>query len=42
MAYLGEFAVPLGNSLTIEVRNVKTPDTVSAISAVWIKKSPHG
>lgn len=40
MAYLGEFAVPLGNSLTIEVRNVKTPDTVSAISAVWIKRAP--
>lgn len=40
MAYLGMFNAPLGNSLTIEVRNIKAPDTVSAISAVWIKRAP--
>lgn len=40
MAYLGEFTAPLGNSLTIEVRNIKMPDSVNAISAVWIKRAP--
>ncbi|WP_162915303.1 sensor histidine kinase [Paraflavitalea soli] len=40
MAYLGEFNAPIGNSLTIEVRNIQIPDTASTISAVWIKRAP--
>lgn len=40
MAYLGTFNAPVGNSLTIEVRNIKIPDTVSSISAIWIKRAP--
>jgi hypothetical protein len=40
MAYLGEFSAPIGNSLTIEVKNLMIPDTVYKISAVWIKRAP--
>ncbi|MCD2424506.1 histidine kinase [Niabella pedocola] len=40
MALLGEFVAPVGSSLTVEVRNIKIPDTAYAISAVWIKRSP--
>ncbi len=40
MAYLGAFSAPVGNSLTIEVKNLFVPDTVYKISAVWIKRSP--
>lgn len=40
MAYLGEFHAPIGHSLTVEVTNLKLPDTVYKISAVWIKRAP--
>ncbi|MBN9380374.1 MAG: histidine kinase [Chitinophagaceae bacterium] len=40
MAYLGEFNAPLGNSITVEVKNLMQPDTVYKISAVWIKRAP--
>jgi two-component system LytT family sensor kinase len=40
MAYLGEFRAPVGNSLTIEVKNLMLPDTVYKISAVWIRRAP--
>jgi hypothetical protein len=40
MAYLGAFNAPLGNSLTIEVRNKKLPEEVVAIAAIWIKRTP--
>jgi len=40
MAYLGEFNAPIGNSLTVEVKNLAQPDTIYKISAVWIKRAP--
>jgi len=40
MAYLGEFTAPVGHSITVEVRNLKLPDTAYKISAVWIKRAP--
>jgi hypothetical protein len=40
MAYLGQFIAPVGNSITIEVKNIKMPDTTCSISAVWIKRAP--
>jgi len=40
MAYLGQFKVPVGNSITIEVKNIKQPDTTYYISVVWIKRAP--
>jgi two-component system LytT family sensor kinase len=40
MAYLGEFMAPVGNHITIEVKNLNKPDTVYNISAVWIKRAP--
>ncbi|RYY56836.1 MAG: hypothetical protein EOO09_05015 [Chitinophagaceae bacterium] len=41
MAYLGSFAAPPGNSITVEVKNQQVPDTVYRISAVWIKRAPQ-
>jgi hypothetical protein len=41
MAFLGQFGTTIGNSLTIEVRNIKKPDTAFAISAVWVKRAPE-
>jgi len=41
MAYLGAFGAPVGNSITIEVKNLRVPDTVYRISAVWIKRAPR-
>lgn len=40
MAYLGEFRAPVGNSITIEVKNLLDPDTTYKIAAVWIKRAP--
>jgi two-component system LytT family sensor kinase len=40
MAYLGEFSAPIGHSITVEVENLKLPDTVYKISAVWIRRAP--
>lgn len=40
MAYLGEFSAPIGHSITVEVENLKLPDTVYKVSAVWIKRAP--
>lgn len=40
MAYLGSFMVPVGNSLTVEVKSLQIPDTVYKISAVWMKRAP--
>lgn len=40
MAYLGEFGVPVGNSLTVEVKDLLKPDTVVAASAVWVRRAP--
>lgn len=40
MAYLGEFHTAIGNSITVEVKNILLPDTVYSISAVWLKRAP--
>ncbi len=40
MAYLGEFRTAIGNSITVEVKNILLPDTVYRISAVWLKRAP--
>lgn len=40
MGYLGSFSVPVGNSITIEVRNINVSDTIYDISAVWVKRAP--
>ncbi len=40
MAYLGEFSAPIGHSITVEVENLKLPDTVYKVSAVWIRRAP--
>lgn len=41
MAYLGQFRVEIGNSITVEVKNLNVPDTVYSISAVWLKRAPE-
>jgi hypothetical protein len=41
MAYLGQFRAKIGNSITVEIKNLKVPDTVYNISAVWIKRAPE-
>lgn len=41
MAYLGQFGMQVGNSVTVEVKNIKIPDTTYSISAVWIKRAPE-
>ena len=41
MAYLGQFWEKPGNSITVEVKNLKAPDTVYHISAVWLKRAPE-
>ncbi|MBN8860195.1 MAG: histidine kinase [Sphingobacteriales bacterium] len=41
MAYLGQFGMPVDNSITIEVKNLKVPDTTYSISAVWMKRAPE-
>jgi hypothetical protein len=41
MAYLGEFNTSVGNSITVEVKNIMLPDTVYRISAIWIKRAPQ-
>lgn len=41
MAYLGEFRSEIGNSITVEIKNLKVPDTTYSISAVWIKRAPE-
>lgn len=41
MAYLGQFRPEVGNSITVEVKNIKVPDTTYSISAVWIKRAPQ-
>jgi two-component system, LytTR family, sensor kinase len=41
MAYLGEFRQATGNSITIEIKNLKTPDTTYTVSAIWLKRAPE-
>ncbi|MBX3254824.1 MAG: histidine kinase [Chitinophagaceae bacterium] len=40
MAYLGQFHAAPGNSITVEVKNLRLPDTTYSISAVWKKRAP--
>ncbi|HRN55985.1 MAG TPA: histidine kinase [Agriterribacter sp.] len=41
MAYLGQFLEKIGNSVTVEVKNLDMPDTAYSVSAVWIKRAPE-
>lgn len=41
MAYLGQFWAKMGNSITVEVKNLNVPDTVYDISAAWLKRAPE-
>lgn len=41
MAYLGAFNAPLGNDIIVEVKNIKNPESLSAVTAFWAKRSPE-
>ncbi|WP_018627699.1 sensor histidine kinase [Niabella aurantiaca] len=41
MAYLGAFNASVGNDIIVEVKNVKDPESLSAVTAFWAKRSPQ-
>ncbi|SDD82836.1 sensor histidine kinase [Niabella drilacis] len=41
MAYLGAFNASVGNDIIVEVKSIKDPESLSAVTAFWAKRSPE-